>query len=190
MVLVKSQDFSHSHFQVSNLGSWTWGAGDTFRDHPERRAETDWLSTDSQMIQGWSPAQQPWNFQELKEEEFLRIQPIIIKNFFKSKNLNQIIQVSAQITYLDYTRVFSAASKHWRLTDWLFWSLLKHLGMISISFDMFGSCHFFICIFYENHWFFCLYFVLCTFVYDVKFSNWSMTVQMYKTINKKNKTDS
>ena len=93
-------------------------------------------------------------------------------------------------SYLDYTRVISAASKHWRLTDWLFWSLLKHLGMISISFDMFGSCHFFICIFYENHWFFCLYFVLFTFVYNVKFSNWSMTVQMYKTINKKNKTDS
>ena len=107
-----------------------------------------------------------------------------------SKHLWASSSVNQQRTYLDYTRVFSAASKHWRLTDWLFWSLLKHLGMISISFDMFGSCHFFICIFYENHWFFCLYFVLFTFVYNVKFSNWSMTVQMYKTINKKNKTDS
>ena len=46
MVLVKSQVNSHSHFQVSKLGSWTWRAGDTVRYHPEMRAETDWLSTD------------------------------------------------------------------------------------------------------------------------------------------------
>ena len=27
--------------------SWTWGVGDTVRVHPEMRAATDWLSTDS-----------------------------------------------------------------------------------------------------------------------------------------------
>ena len=143
-------------------------------------------------------------FKYLGAHPLAKIQPVgrnwvknhkkkFIKNLVFIKFLSQYSQYFDKLSkrmYLDYTRVFSAASKHSMLTDWLFWSLLKHLGMISISFDMFGSCHFFICIFYENHWFFCLYFVLFTFVYNVKFSNWSMTVQMYKTINKKNKTDS
>ena len=41
------QDLSHSHFQVPIKPSWTWGVGDTVRVHPEMRAATDWLSTDS-----------------------------------------------------------------------------------------------------------------------------------------------
>ena len=80
---------------------------------------------------------------------------------------------------------FFVASKHWRLTDWLFWNLLKHLGMISISFGMFGTCLFFYIYYLKIINFFCLYFVKSTFVYNVKFSYWSMTVQLYKTKIKK-----
>ena len=90
-----------------------------------------------------------------------------------------------QITRLLVTRVFFSASRHWRLTDWLFWNLLKHLGMISISFVMFGTCLFFYLYFLKITDFFCLYFVISTFVYNVKFSYWSMTVQLYKTKIKK-----
>ena len=40
-------------------------------------------------------------------------------------------------------------------------------------------------LFKKNTDFFCLYFVISTFVYNVKFSYWSMTVQLYKTKIKK-----
>ena len=43
-------------------------------------------------------------------------------------------------------------------------------------------------LFKKNTDFFCLYFVISTFVYNVKISYWSITVQMYKTKIKKNKT--
>ena len=34
-------------FKFPTLAPWTWGDGDTVRYHPEMRAGTDWLSTDS-----------------------------------------------------------------------------------------------------------------------------------------------
>jgi len=94
-------------------------------------------------------------------------------------------QPSGLLSWLLSLLAFFMASKHWRLTEWLFWNLLKHLRMISISFVMFGTCLFFYLYFLKITDFFCLYFVISTFVYNVKFSYWSMTVQLYKTKIKK-----